>query len=85
MSVDTVPWKFLRRDENMRGQLWKELRGSRREGSSLVFEKEKGSLCGCNRENQSSREFKVGEQQNLIYVFKIIQRHDTYMKCAILD
>lgn len=80
VSVDTVPWKSLGRDEKMRrGRLWKELRGSRREG------KEKGSLCGCNREKQISREFKVGEQQNLTYVFKIIQRPDTYMKCAILD
>lgn len=60
-----------------RGQLWKELRGSRRGGSSLVFEKEKGGLCGCNRENHDSREFKVREQQNLIYVFKIFKRHDT--------
>ena len=59
-----------------KGQLWKELRSSGREGSSLVFEEEKGSSFSCSGENQSSREFKVGEQQDLVCVFKITKRQD---------
>ena len=52
VSVDTVPWKVPEeRWKDEEGSAVEELRGSRREGSSLVFEKEKGGLCGCNREN----------------------------------
>lgn len=63
--------KFPRGDERISGVSCGRAEGlSEGEGPVLVFEEEKGSSCGC------SRECKVGEQQNLICVFKITERHD---------
>lgn len=34
---------------------------------------------------KGSREFKTGEQYNLVCVFNNTERHDNYMKCVFLN